>query len=246
VRDGDTIVVSDLPITLQGLAAPELGEKSGRDSRDVMQRGIDAERRLCFLTPEGRKMKRRSLLLLFCFALVLFVGLAQSQESWPEYFEEARREREQQLIRGVEEAIANPDPDMPRRRTDETLEDFYRRLEAWSLEEIRRENEANQPAPPTSSEQLGDALEDVGDAISSFFSGDYCDCIFDKMPSVNNDVTASDIKRQCAKTGTSCELQSGSWFGVSSASECIEKYGKKTSSGRAARAIAEACRKAYR
>jgi endonuclease YncB( thermonuclease family) len=38
VRDGDTIVVSGTPIRLQGLAAPELGEKWGRASRDAMQR----------------------------------------------------------------------------------------------------------------------------------------------------------------------------------------------------------------
>jgi hypothetical protein len=120
------------------------------------------------------------------------------------------------------------------RRPGEPTEDYYERLNKHYIEN----------APVT--ERIGNALEDAGDAVAGFFSGDYCDCIFDKMPSVNNDVAASDIRRECAKSGTFCEQKSGSWFGVSSASECIEKYGKKTSSGRAAQAIAGACRNAYR
>ncbi len=52
VRDGDTIVVSGVPIRLQGLAAPELGEKWGRASRDAMQRVVAGERLHCELTGE--------------------------------------------------------------------------------------------------------------------------------------------------------------------------------------------------
>jgi len=52
VRDGDTLVVSGVPIRLQGLAAPELGEKWGRASRDAMQRIVAGERLHCDLTGE--------------------------------------------------------------------------------------------------------------------------------------------------------------------------------------------------
>jgi endonuclease YncB( thermonuclease family) len=52
VRDGDTIVVSGVPIRLQGLAAPELGEKWGRASRDAMQRIVAGERLRCERTGE--------------------------------------------------------------------------------------------------------------------------------------------------------------------------------------------------
>jgi len=52
VRDGDTVVVSGVPIRLQGLAAPELGEKWGRASREAMQRIVAGERLHCELTGE--------------------------------------------------------------------------------------------------------------------------------------------------------------------------------------------------
>jgi endonuclease YncB( thermonuclease family) len=52
VRDGDTIVVSGVPIRLQGLAAPELGEKWGRASREAMQRIVAGKRLRCELTGE--------------------------------------------------------------------------------------------------------------------------------------------------------------------------------------------------
>ena len=52
VRDGDTIVVSGVPIRLQGLAAPELGEKWGRAARDAMQRIVAGKRLHCELTGE--------------------------------------------------------------------------------------------------------------------------------------------------------------------------------------------------
>jgi micrococcal nuclease len=52
VRDGDTLVVSGVPIRLQGLAAPELGQTWGRASRDAMQRIVAGERLLCGLNGE--------------------------------------------------------------------------------------------------------------------------------------------------------------------------------------------------
>jgi endonuclease YncB( thermonuclease family) len=52
VRDGDTIVVSGVPIRLQGVAAPELNEKWGRASKQAMQRLVAGRRLTCELTGE--------------------------------------------------------------------------------------------------------------------------------------------------------------------------------------------------
>jgi endonuclease YncB( thermonuclease family) len=53
VRDGDTVVVSGVPVRLQGVAAPELKEKWGRASRKAMQRLVAGKRLTCELT--GKK-----------------------------------------------------------------------------------------------------------------------------------------------------------------------------------------------
>jgi endonuclease YncB( thermonuclease family) len=53
VRDGDTIVVSQVPIRLHGVAAPELKEKWGRASKKAMQRLVAGQRLRCELT--GKK-----------------------------------------------------------------------------------------------------------------------------------------------------------------------------------------------
>ena len=58
VRDGYTIVVSGVPIRLQGLAAPELGEKWDRAVRDAMHRIVAGKRLRCELTGE-RSYDRR-------------------------------------------------------------------------------------------------------------------------------------------------------------------------------------------
>jgi endonuclease YncB( thermonuclease family) len=49
---GDTIVVSGVPIRLQGVAAPELREKWGRASKKAMQRLTAGQRLRCELTGE--------------------------------------------------------------------------------------------------------------------------------------------------------------------------------------------------
>ncbi len=61
VRDGDTVVVSGVPIRLQGLAAQELREKWGKASRNAMQRIVAGQRLRCELTVErshDRKIER--------------------------------------------------------------------------------------------------------------------------------------------------------------------------------------------
>lgn len=52
VRDGDTVVVSGVPIRLQGVAAPEKREKWGRESARWMQRFVAGKRLRCELTGE--------------------------------------------------------------------------------------------------------------------------------------------------------------------------------------------------
>ena len=58
VRDGDTIVVSGMPIRLEGLAAPELRDKWGRASRDAIQRIVAGQRLHCELTGERSHDRR--------------------------------------------------------------------------------------------------------------------------------------------------------------------------------------------
>lgn len=52
IRDGDTIVVSGVPVRLQGVAAPELKQKWGRASKSAMQRLVAGQRLRCELTGE--------------------------------------------------------------------------------------------------------------------------------------------------------------------------------------------------
>lgn len=53
VRDGDTIEVGGLPIRLDGVAAPERGERGGRKATRTMKRLVRNQTLWCDLTGEG-------------------------------------------------------------------------------------------------------------------------------------------------------------------------------------------------
>lgn len=169
-------------------------------------------------------MKRDILPIVVCAAGVLFASHANGQET--------AIQPSALALPWDRQPQSAPDP--LARRPGESDEAFYDRMRALS-----REN-------ATLPERFGDAVDDATEVVSGLFRGDYCDCIFDKMPSVNNDVAAGAVSRECSKRGTFCESKSGSWFGPSSPADCIEKYGKETGSTRAAKAISRACRQAYR
>ena len=133
---------------------------------------------------------------------------------------------------------------------ERTLADVWKEAHPGLVSELPPQPEPPKPWPPsnedrTLSEQFGDAMEEAGDAISNLFRGDYCDCIFSKMPSVKNDIAARAVVAECRKRGSGCESKSGSWFGPSSAADCIKKYGSDTPSEGAALAISRACRAVY-
>ena len=52
VRDGDTIEVADVPIRLNGVAAPELNERFGRESKSFMTRLASGKTVRCELNGE--------------------------------------------------------------------------------------------------------------------------------------------------------------------------------------------------
>ena len=52
VRDGDTIEVADVPVRLNGVAAPELNERFGRESKSFMTRLVSGKTVRCELNGE--------------------------------------------------------------------------------------------------------------------------------------------------------------------------------------------------
>ena len=52
VRDGDTIEVDDVPIRLEGIAAPELNEPGGQEATTAMKTLVEGKKVLCELTGE--------------------------------------------------------------------------------------------------------------------------------------------------------------------------------------------------
>jgi endonuclease YncB( thermonuclease family) len=52
VRDGDTIEVAGVPVRLQGLHCPEIGETGGRQARDFMVQLVKGREVRCALTGE--------------------------------------------------------------------------------------------------------------------------------------------------------------------------------------------------
>lgn len=52
VRDGDTIEVADVPVRLNGVAAPELKERGGREGKQFMARLVAGKTVLCELNGE--------------------------------------------------------------------------------------------------------------------------------------------------------------------------------------------------
>ncbi len=57
IRDGDTIEVEGVAVRLQGVAAPELGEPLGRESRDALVRLVAGRSVAC--TPDGTRTRGR-------------------------------------------------------------------------------------------------------------------------------------------------------------------------------------------
>ena len=99
------------------------------------------------------------------------------------------------------------------------------------------------PPPDQNTGTLGDR---VTASVKGWFQGDFCECVFEYMPKVENDVAARVIRDKCRKpAGEYCKSQRGAWFGIKTAPECIEKYAATTHSEFGARLIAWACRKVY-
>lgn len=57
VRDGDTLVLEGQAIRLQGVAAPELGDPLGRESRAALARLVEGRSLACF--PDGSRTRDR-------------------------------------------------------------------------------------------------------------------------------------------------------------------------------------------
>lgn len=72
------------------------------------------------------------------------------------------------------------------------------------------------------------------------------ECWLDNMSSVNNDVVARQILKDCSKYDPYPYAKSEGWFGGKTVSWCIRKYGKDTVSTIGSRAIAAACNKLYK
>ncbi len=73
----------------------------------------------------------------------------------------------------------------------------------------------------------------------------YWDCILDKMPGVENDVTAYSIRRLCSQKNNynpniPATKRTG-WFDFESGAECTAKKSKDTRSTLGARAVMSAC-----
>lgn len=70
VRDGDTIEVGGLPIRLEGVAAPERGERGGRKATRTMKKLVRGETLWCDLTGDGTYDR----CVAFCYVGVRDVG----------------------------------------------------------------------------------------------------------------------------------------------------------------------------
>lgn len=87
-------------------------------------------------------------------------------------------------------------------------------------------------------------------ACTPALAGNYATCILDKMPKVENDVTASAVHQLCkGESPQGLEaVEQGSGRGIwsyKSGSECALKKAGNTQSNRAAMLIGLACRKLY-